>query len=200
MRGVLLPNPIHELPPTYQEVEHLVVTEGGRLLWLNLLSLIPLALAIVGVNVWWQWVVSWRGSLPGDLHWLIGLPLALLVLLLHELIHAAVILLVGHKPRLGAKLDKGVLYATADGAYFRRSEFIAVALAPLVVITLAGLALIALLPDRIGFYVSLAVILNAGGAIGDLWMAWVVLRHAPSVLVRDEEDGIRVFAALQKSA
>lgn len=188
--------PIRDLPEAYREVHHLVVTEGNRLVLLNLLALIPLAVAGGVLLLWVGWIASWRGAVPGgDLPWFIGVPLVLLVLLIHELIHAAAILLVGHKPRMGAKLDKGVLYATSDGAYFRRGEFILVALAPLVVISLAGMAAMLVLPDGLNYWVGLAVILNAGGAIGDLWMTWVVLRFPASVLVRDEEDGIRVFAA-----
>jgi hypothetical protein len=49
-------------------------------------------------------------------------------------------------------------------------------------------------PDWAGYYVSLGVILNAGSAIGDLWMLLVVLRYPASAIVRDEEDGIRIYA------
>jgi hypothetical protein len=189
--------PILELPPTYREVKHLVVTEGNRLLWLNFLALIPLAASIVLLTIWWRLVVQLRGTIPGgSIPWWIGLPVVMLVLFIHELIHAAAIRLVGHQPRIGAKLHKGVLYATADGAYFRRGEFILVALAPLMVISLAGMLLMMTLPDALGYWISLAVVLNAGGAIGDLWMTVVVLQHPATALIRDEEDGIRVFESV----
>jgi hypothetical protein len=188
------PTPIHALPDTYTEAEHLVVTEGNRLLWLNVLALVPLAVALVLMGGWWLLVVRLRGSIPGsDLSWWVGLLLVLLVLPLHEGLHAAAILWAGHKPRLGAKLDKGVLYATADGALFRRNQFIVIALAPIVVITLAGMALMLALPDMLGFWIGLAVVFNASSAIGDLWMVAVVLRYPPDALVRDEADGIRIY-------
>jgi hypothetical protein len=188
------PAPVRALPPGYREVEHLVVTEGRRLLWLNLLSLIPLAVALVIAGGWWLLVVRWRGAMPGaGLPWWAGILLILLLLPLHELIHAGTILLVGHTPRLGAKLDKGVLYATADGALFRRGEFIAVALAPLLLITVAGMGLMLGLPDNIGYWAVLGVALNAASSIGDLWMSAVVWRYPANSLVRDEADGIRIY-------
>jgi hypothetical protein len=188
------PNSIHALPDNYTEAEHLVVTEGKRLLWLNVLAFVPLAVSLVLMGAWWLLVVRLRGAIPGgDLSWWVGLLLVLLVLPLHEGLHAGAILWAGHKPRIGAKLDKGVLYATADGALFRRNEFVVIALAPILVITLAGMALMFALPDRWGFWVGLAVAFNASSAIGDLWMVAEVLRYPPDALVRDEEDGIRIY-------
>jgi hypothetical protein len=87
-----------------------------------------------------------------------------------------------------------VLFATSDGALFRRDEFIQVALAPLVVITTVGGLLMLFLPFGLAYWVGLAVVLNAGGAIGDLWMTTIALRYDPSILIRDEEDSMRIFA------
>ncbi len=42
-------------------------------------------------------------------------------------------------------------------------------------------------------WLGLAVAFNAGSAIGDLWMVWIVLRFDSSALIRDEEDGIRIY-------
>ncbi len=186
--------PIRELPPEYHEVEHLVVTEGNRLVWLNVLSLVPLILALIGLTLWWLAVVRWRGPHPGaDFPLLLGALMAIAVLVLHECVHAVVVALVGHKPKFGAKLDKGVLYVTTDQGLFRRGEFIAVALAPLVVLSLAALALIYALPDPVGYWVGIAALVNAGGAIGDLWMTRAALRYPREVLVKDEADGIRIY-------
>lgn len=186
--------PIRELPAHYHEVLHLVVTEGKRLLWLNLLALIPLVVSLVVVGAWWLAVARLRGPIAGDgPPWLLGILLLLATMPLHEAIHALAIRLVGHRPRFGAKLDKGVLYATADQALFRRDEFIAVALAPIVFISISGLTLMVVLPDAVAYWIGLAIVLNAASAIGDLWMTAVVLRYPPNALVRDEADGIRIF-------
>jgi len=188
-----MPQPITDLPPGYTEVEHLVVTDEKRLLWLNVLALIPLVISTAAMLGWWVLILRLRDGRPGELVWWAGLLIVLAVLPLHEGLHAAAIRWAGHKPRFGAKLDKGVLYATADGALFRRAEFIVIALAPIVVITLVGMVLMVVLPDWPAFWVGIAVIVNASSAIGDLWMVAVVRRYAGDALVRDEADGIRIF-------
>jgi hypothetical protein len=187
--------PIRELPPGYRETRHLVVTERRNLILLNLAGLLALGVAFVAMLGWWMLVARWRGAQPGgpEVPWWLGLIVLALVLLVHELVHAAAIALLGHQPRLGAKLDKGVLYATADGALFRRDEFIMIALAPLVVITAVGLWLVVVLPDTLAYWAALAVVFNASGAVGDLWMTGVVFRYPANALVRDEADGIRVY-------
>jgi hypothetical protein len=194
-----MPQPITDLPAGYTEVEHLVVTDEKRLLWLNVLALIPLVISAAAMFGWWVLILRLRSGRPGELVWWAGLLIVVAVLPLHEGLHAAAIRWTGHKPRFGAKLDKGVLYATADGALFRRAEFIVIALAPIVVITLVGMALMVVLPDWPAFWVGVAVIVNASSAVGDLWMVAVVRRYAGDALVRDEADGIRVFTPLPQA-
>lgn len=191
--------PIRELPQNYRESLHYVLTEGRRLLWLNVAALLPMLLAIALMAGWWEIVAPVRAASAGDpfsVPWWLGVVgMFLIVLPLHELFHGLAITLVGHRARYGMKLDKGVLYATADQALFRRDEYIFVALMPVVAITLLGMALMLLAPDGLVYYIALGVALNAGGAVGDLWATIVVLRYSRSALVRDEEDGFRVYTA-----
>ncbi|MBN1202130.1 MAG: DUF3267 domain-containing protein [Anaerolineae bacterium] len=193
-------NPVTALPANYRQVYYLRLTERGRLLWLNVLSLVPLAISGVVVIIL---LIAYHSvgaplvidALPGELPTLYGMALVLLVLPLHEWLHGLAIRRVGHRPRYGVRLL--VLFATADGAYFRRGEFIQVSLAPLVVISAAGLFLMLFLPLGLAQWIALAVMMNAAGAIGDLWMALVALRFDPSVLVQDEEDAMRIFAHVE---
>jgi hypothetical protein len=196
--------PVKTLPENYGEVHHLVLTDPARLTLLNLLSLGLVVPFFALMVVWTALVRGLRGpgmegpeGLPVVLLWLA----VLLVLPLHEWLHGLAIRRYGHQPRYGAKYAQlgrfklpVILYATADNALFRRGEFIVVALAPMVVITLGGMLGIYLLPDNLHVYLSVAVIINGAGAIGDLWMTAAVLRHPPDILVRDEADGIRIFA------
>lgn len=189
---------IHELPPNYTESLHHSLTEGKNLLWLNLAALLPAAVMILVLFGWWLPVVRAQFAPPADGDftlpvWLTVLAALLIVLPLHELIHGVAIQLCGHRARYGMNLSKGVLYATADQALFRRNEYLLVALLPLVVITLLGMALLLMVSEWLVTAVSVAVIVNAGGAIGDLWAAAIVRRSPPEALVRDEEDSFRVY-------
>jgi hypothetical protein len=50
------------------------------------------------------------------------------------------------------------------------------------------------LPDPYLFYIAAALVINATGAVGDLWMTVVVRRYPPDTLVQDEADSVRIFA------
>src|SRR5512145_3181414 len=131
-------NPVKALPSNYREAHYLKVTAPGLFLALNVLSLIPLftlLLIISGLLLIYHeagapLVID---SLPKNLPAIAGLGIILVVLPLHEWIHGLTIQRVGHRARYGVKWV--VLFATSDGALFRRNEFIRIALAPLVVIT-----------------------------------------------------------------
>lgn len=192
-------DPIRALPDDYREVRYISVTEGWRLIWLNILSLLPLfgsGLIVFGLLIFYNSLGAPLviDSLPSELPAGLGLIIVLLVLPLHELVHGLFITRFGHKARYGVKMT--VLFATADGAFFRRNEFIQIALAPLVIISLIGLTLMLFLPAQLAQWIALAVVVNAAGAIGDLWMTAIALRFDSSALIQDQEDCMRVFAQL----
>jgi hypothetical protein len=187
--------PIRALPPGYRETRRVVLTDDRLLLRLNLWGFVPLAVSALAMLAWATVAGSFLAPVPPgpDVPWWLSLILALLVLPLHELVHAALILAVGHRPRLGVKLDKGVLYATADQALFTRNQYLAVALSPLIVISLLGALGLLVLSSGWWWTVGLAVALNAGGAIGDLWVSAQIARAPSSALVRDTEDGYVLY-------
>ncbi len=201
-RKSTLLKPIHDLPADYHEVRYILLTDDRLLLRLNLLAVIPLVAMIVLMGVWWV-VASGGRDASGDtgiVWWIAVIGILLIVLPLHEIIHGITISAFGHRARYGAKLSKGVLYATAENALFRRNEYLAVALAPLVVITLLAMGLMLILPQGWAYYVGIAAVFNAGGAIGDLWAVGVVARYPASALVRDEADGFRIFASIDSDS
>ncbi len=193
--------PIHELPPHYQEVRLLVATEGRTLLWLNLAAIVPLVISLLLMDRWWHFVQGVRGVYGSEIldhmpWWGRLLAVALVLVItytLHEWIHGLAIRWMGHKPRYGIRLDMGVMYATTDNAYFPRNAFLVIALAPLVVMTALGMTLMFFVSDALAYYIGLIVVLNASGAVGDLWMSWVVMRYPSYALVRDEADRIRIY-------
>jgi hypothetical protein len=189
---------IHTLPENYHEVYFWGINTRNMIL-LNVLSLIPLAISAALMFAWTALIIRLRGPWPDEgilVSWA-GVAILLIVIPVHELIHGLAILWAGHKPRYGAKLSKLVFYATADNAYFWRNQYLVVALAPLVVITLAGMiGMLAVNSLTMAFYLALAVIVNAASAIGDLYMTVIALRYPKDILVRDEAEGMRVFAPI----
>jgi hypothetical protein len=111
----------------------------------------------------------------------------------HEALHAAVILTLGGKPRFGLKLPFAA-YCTAPDQLFTRYGYLAVALAPLVLLSAAGAATLWLAPD-VGACILLGLAGNVAGAVGDLEAARRLLRLPPSTLFADTETGYSAFAA-----
>lgn len=118
-----------------------------------------------------------------------------LVLLLHELLHGAVFILWGGRPYLGAKLPYA-LYCGAKDQLFRRNQYLVVGLAPLVIITLAGI-IFTLLSPILASYTLFATIGNISGAAGDVWSVRRLLRQPSSALVEDTEAGYRAWVVTE---
>lgn len=172
------------------------LTTRGLLIRLNILALLPMAgsalllsgFLILYHNAGAPLVID---ALPANLPNWLGTLSALVVLPLHEWVHGLMIRRCGYTPRFGAKWF--VLFATANGALFTRNAFIRVALAPLVAITLGGIGLMLFLPEGIALWVGLAVVINAAGTVGDLWMTLVALRFPPSALIQDCADSMCIY-------
>ncbi len=115
----------------------------------------------------------------------------LLVLPLHEAIHALAFAFWGGKPYFGAKLPLA-LYCGARDQLFRRNQYLVVGLAPLVLITLAAIVFTLLAPG-LAAYTLLATIGNFSGAAGDIWSVYRLLRQPASVFVEDTASGYRAW-------
>lgn len=190
---------VTELPVGYREVAFLRVTQGWRMVWLNIASI---GLLVVAAIVFFGGLILYHRVLDGFLV-VKGLPetlsngVALVVVLalipLHEWLHGLGMQYYGHKVRYGFKWTKGVLYATSDNGLFWREQFVGVALAPLIGISLICLVASLFVAAGVGFWLMMTATLNATGAIGDVWMVRVAYRYPAYALIRDEEDGMRVF-------
>ncbi|TMD68285.1 MAG: DUF3267 domain-containing protein [Chloroflexi bacterium] len=128
----------------------------------------------------------------GLILWLgINLLFYVIVLFLHEGIHALAFIFWGGKPYFGAKLPVA-LYCGAKNQLFRRNQYLVVGLAPLVVISLAAIVF-TLLNPVLASYTLFASIGNFSGAAGDVWSVMRLLRHPGNVLVEDTETGYRAW-------
>ena len=110
-----------------------------------------------------------------------------LMLLLHELLHGAAFLLWGGRPYLGTKLPYA-LFCGAKNQLFRRNQYLVVGLAPLVVITLAGI-IFTLISPILASYTLSVTIGNISGAAGDAWSVRRMLRLPATALIEDTEAG-----------
>lgn len=111
----------------------------------------------------------------------------LLMLPLHEAVHAAIILALGGRPRFGLKLPFAA-YCTAPNQLFLRDGYLTVALAPLVVLT-ALATVVALLAPNIAAGLLLFMAGNVSGAVGDITVARAIRRLPADTLIADTATG-----------
>lgn len=114
-----------------------------------------------------------------------------LILPIHEVVHALAFLFWGGKPYFGTKLPLA-LYCGAKNQLFHRNQYLVIGLAPLVVLTIAGI-IFTLLNPVLASYTLFASLGNVSGAAGDVWTVARLLRYPKSVLVEDTEAGYRVW-------
>jgi hypothetical protein len=125
---------------------------------------------------------------------LIYFALIIGTLVLHELIHGVFMSKYGGKPSYGAGIAYFILpyfYATTT-TVFRRNQFIVISIAPLVLISLVGIGLMAAFPS-IAHWIFIPFVINASGAVGDLWVARNVLRYPKHVFLEDRKTGLIIY-------
>jgi hypothetical protein len=161
----------------------------------TILSIPITAVALLGYTL-----VAVRGDIP--VSWSIDSNQILLIVALtlglgciHEGVHGIAMLAFGAKPEFGVlKIGRmiGGLYTTAPGHRFGRRQYLILGLAPLVILAPLGV-LACLLP--FGAYLAAPFAIHFAGCIGDVTIAWHVLKGPPDVVCEDLRDGMRFWEA-----
>lgn len=123
---------------------------------------------------------------------LVFLGLMVLVIVPHEFCHGLAIRAFGGEPRYGFGVAYFVFpyaFATTD-TRVSRNQFVLIALAPLVILTGIGLPLMVVFEWT---WLAFPLALNAGGAVGDIWMALTLLSYPSTVTVLDTTTGLEVY-------
>ncbi len=127
------------------------------------------------------------------------LLLAGLMLILHEAVHGVGFwLATGARPVFG--LGPGYAFAAAPEWYLPRSRYLWIGLAPLLVISAAGILLIAFGPRELIGPALLVAVMNASGAVGDLWVVSLLLRQPPGALACDRGDEVSIYVPRRQPA
>lgn len=84
-------------------------------------------------------------------------------------------------------------YAAAPDWYLPKRQYLVVALAPLVLLSLAGVGLMAVIPSGGMLLLLLFLISNASGAVGDVWVAGWLLRQPAACYANDRGDAVTLY-------
>jgi hypothetical protein len=115
------------------------------------------------------------------------------IMVLHEAIHGLFFwVFTRSRPVFGIKLL--FAYAGAPEWYIPRNQYSIVGMAPLVLISIAGFLVIPLTPLFVAQSLLFGMVMNAAGAIGDIYVCFKVLRLPSAVLIRDTGFVFDVYA------
>jgi Putative zincin peptidase len=182
-----------------RKVDELELLEPAQLRPLAMLSLILLLIGTVVfliltivAYIWRNHTLNFHFTLSGIFLWLLVNVISYIVILaIHELIHALAFLFWGGRPYFGAKLPFAI-FCGAKNQLFRRNHYLVVGLAPLVVITLAAVAITLATPALAG-YAFFATVGNFSGAAGDIVACNRLFKLSPQALVEDTDAGYRAW-------
>ncbi|MBD2458386.1 DUF3267 domain-containing protein [Nostoc sp. FACHB-87] len=179
------------------------LTPEVSLIWTTL-GLLLLILAAAGAS-WYYSIIHEQavifsvesaggGASQGILAFVILLAITFITIIVHELVHGIAFAAFGGSPRYGFKFKYflPLAYATSPGDLFRRNAFIFIGLAPLIVLDVACLLLLAIFPQA--SWLIWVIAFNTGGAVGDIWIAVQLLRCPALIQVEDREEGVAIYA------
>ncbi|MFL5800809.1 MAG: DUF3267 domain-containing protein [Roseiflexaceae bacterium] len=175
--------PLPPPPPGYQPAERFQYPKLALQVVAIVVLLIttPLLLILIGFLQGWSGGIAFVAGLRD-----FGLVVltVLIIVVVHELIHGLAYQLFGYRVTYGASLQLMAAYAGAFGQWQRRDHNIVVALAPLLVLTTL-LPLLASASPTLVLVGFTALLFNTGGAVGDLYLAWRLLRLPRATLLYD---------------
>lgn len=189
--------PTKALPECYQQTGALDLSKDKRLA--VSLQIAAVLLFVVSVAMFVQLALFLRQqdeltfSFGTDFATLFGFVLVLVLTgLVHEAVHGVCFwLLTKDMPRFGFKLLYA--YAAAPRWYLPRSSYLAIALAPLVAITVTGLVLVPFVAASWLPLVLMSLVLNFVGSVGDLAIVAWLLGKQQAAYINDYGDGVAIF-------
>jgi len=115
----------------------------------------------------------------------IAIVTVLAITAVHELIHGLVYRLLGYRVTYGVSIHLFAAYAAALEQWQKRDHNIAAALAPLIALTAIFVPMLAI-QNRLVVLIGLsALLMNTGGAAGDLYLVWCLRRMPSAALLYD---------------
>lgn len=134
-------------------------------------------------------------GLPGPLESVVAVVVASMVsFVLHEAVHAVFFKLfapAGARITFGANWKSAMLFTCAEGIVYTRHQYLVVALAPTLVVTLLLLAFGAMYGAF--FELAIAAVIHLSGCVGDWGYVQQILRNPSITHVEDTDFGVRFF-------
>lgn len=121
-----------------------------------------------------------------------ALGLTVVVLIIHEIIHGLFFWIFSHGRPVFA-LRPLYAYAGVPTWFFPKRQYAITTLSPLIIIDAVGLLLLLLAPISWTLMIAFLVALNTGGAIGDIFIFFRLLKCSPTSFANDTGEVVTFF-------
>lgn len=126
--------------------------------------------------------------------------LTAILLVVHEAVHAVGMRIFGARPtfgftRIGGKIP--VAYCIAPGQRFTKSQYVIIALAPLVLLGGGCALIVAVVP--FGGWLVLPAAVHLAGCAGDAALVFTALRQPPGTLIEELPAGLKFVSCASAS-
>ena len=182
------------LPNGYQLVREIDIQKNKKLsVWLNVAAMIVAAGMLIGALFLRKSEGTFEMSGATLLAFLGTILAVVLYMFAHEWIHGIFIhYFCGEKPQYG--FTGLYAYAGQKDAYFSKTHYIVIALAP--VILLGALLLVLNLLFPVWFWAIYFIqVMNLSGAVGDLYVTALLLKLPADTLCNDDGLSMRFYSA-----
>lgn len=184
-------------------IEEINILTNKKLVWgLNITALVlmlPFGFLFTFIAVITATLIT-GGAIgqSADLSIFLLLPLYIVLIVIHELIHGLFFKLFcpQNQVKFGIKLKSGMAYATSPGSLYNRKQMLVIALAPFVLISLGLLACYALGLLSEASFILIAT-MHAVSCVGDFYYAYLLLikYRKQAIRVEDTPTGLMIYQA-----
>lgn len=110
---------------------------------------------------------------------------------LHELVHAVFFLLYGDNTKIRFGFKNGLAYASAPGVFYKRHQYLIIALSPFILISTLTL-LIGSAQDHIAIAI-IVLVLHTASCAGDFYYTYQLLTHPEVTYCEDTDAGVTLY-------
>ncbi|MCG2787514.1 MAG: DUF3267 domain-containing protein [Anaerolineae bacterium] len=184
------------LPHGYTQTGEVNLKKDKRLaIFLNILAFLIFILIFYLLSLFGAMLRSGTTNISGSISagaMILLIGLTVFILIVHELIHGFFFWLFSRSRPVFA-LRPLYAYAGAPGWYFPKRQYAITALGPLVIIGAVGLLLMLLAPVSWLLTIAFLVAMNTGGAIGDIFVFFRLLKSSSTTFANDTGDVVTFF-------
>lgn len=156
---------------------------------LNIFSGFLFVISLFGFNFLRIWIetgtfeTNFSGSVDANQTFIIGL-IFVGTIICHEIVHGIVFKLLKYKVSFGLILPS-MAYTMVKNQLVKKRDYLIVAMAPFVVINFVCISLLFLKISALNNLLVWILVINTSGAVGDLWLSWVIQNSPKNTLFYD---------------